>query len=238
MKLDAYLPLTGRRISTLGLAALVSCFMLVGTTEAVAKATTSKSLTQSQKLTKALKACKKQPKKKRAACVKQAKKKYATHHAIPPTAPTGPATPPTAPVTPPAGPAAGPVAPAGPTLAQVQQQLCSRQCTHAQILNVNILERGVPRLGTGVSTQRGGDNVPSDTWIFPLLVGYDEAQQIGHYSYCPPFEVGCKIVWVPETETYHWTETESADLAANGVWSFYFVHASATCEPPIAACPS
>src|SRR5450759_4929360 len=104
MKLDARLPLTGRTFSTLGLAALVSCFMLVGTSEAVAKANTTRSLTQAQKLSKALKACKKQPRKRRAACVKRAKKKYATHHAASPKPPTGSATPPTGSATPPTGP--------------------------------------------------------------------------------------------------------------------------------------
>jgi hypothetical protein len=41
------------------------------------KPTTPKPLTRAQKLSKALKACKKQPKRKRAACVRQAKKQYA-----------------------------------------------------------------------------------------------------------------------------------------------------------------
>jgi hypothetical protein len=221
----------------LGLAALVSCFMLVGTPEAIAKATATTSLTQAQKLSKALKACKKLPKKKRAACVKRAKGKYATHHAVSPAAPTAPsgaATPPTAPVTP---PAAGPVAPGGPTLAQVQQDLCEHRCTQAQVLNVTILERGVPRLGTGVSQQRGGDNVPSDTWIFPLLVSYDELAQKGHYAPCPPAEPFCPPVWVTETQTYHQREKTNAQLDHTGAWAFFFVASSTTCEPVIAACP-
>jgi len=97
--------------------------------------------------------------------------------------------------------------------------LCEHHCAHAQILNV-ILERGVPRLGTGVSQQRGGDDVPSDTWIFPLLVSYDERVQKGHYALCRYEEPSCPLVWVTEIETYHWTEKERAQLAANGVWAF------------------
>jgi catechol 2,3-dioxygenase-like lactoylglutathione lyase family enzyme len=109
---------------------------------------------------------------------------------------------------------------------------------HAEILNVTIRERGVPRLGTGVSQQRGGDNVPSDTWIFPLVVGYDELVQKSHYAPCPPSEPFCVEQLVTETETYHWTEKENAQLAHSGAWSFYLVTTSATCEPAIASCPT
>jgi hypothetical protein len=235
MRRDAHFQLTYRRLSTFGLIALVSCLLSFGTSDAVAKASTSKSLTQAQKLSKALKVCNKQPKKKRAACVKRANKKYVTHHAASPKPPTGSATPTTGPVTP---PAAGPIAPAGPTLAQIQQQLCEHHCSQAQILNVTIRERGVPRLGTGVSQQSGGDNVPSDTWIFPLVVGYDELVQKSHYAPCPPSEPVCVEQLVTETETYHWTEKENAQLAHSGAWSFYLVTANATCEPAIASCPT
>lgn len=44
----------------------------------VVKAVTSKVLTKAEKLAKALRACKKEPKRKRARCVKQARKKYGT----------------------------------------------------------------------------------------------------------------------------------------------------------------
>jgi hypothetical protein len=227
MKLYDYLPLIGRRISMFGLAALVSCFMLVGTSEAVAKATATTSLTQAQKLSKALKACKKLPKKKRAACVKRAKKKYATHHAVSPaapTAPTGAATPPTAPVTP---AAAGPVAPAGPTFAQIEALVCSFHCP---ILSFNILERGVPRLGTGVSTQRGGDGVPSDTWIFPLLVSYDKTEPRIRVGPPPLFESE------PYTLTLHWRERTNAQIDASGALRIWVQAATETCEPALAGC--
>lgn len=224
------------------LAVIVTCLALLTiaasasyTQAGTLTANTTRSLTKAEKLSKALKACKRQPKNRRAACVKRANKKYATHHAVSPTPPTGSATPPTGAVTP---PAAGPVAPAGPTLAQVQQQLCKHHCSQAQILNVTIRERGVPRLGTGVSQASGGDNVPSDTWIFPLVVGYDELVQKSHYAPCPPSEPYCVEQLVTETETYHWTEKENAQLANSGAWSFYLVTGSATCEPAIASCPT
>jgi hypothetical protein len=80
--------------------------------------------------------------------------------------------------------------------------------------------------------------VPSDTWIFPLLVGYDELVQKGHYSLCPPEKPVCPPVWVSETETHHWTEKERAQLAASGEWRFFVVSPSATCEPLTVACPT
>jgi hypothetical protein len=233
MKLDAHLLLTGRRISMLALAALVSCFMLVGTSEAVAQATTSKSLTQAQKLSKALKACKTQPKRKRAACVKRAKKKYATAPAKPRTVtpPTGPVTPPTAPVTAPAGP----VSPSAPTFAEIERLVCFFHCP---ILKLTILERGVPRLGSGVSRQRGGDDVPSDTWIFPLLLSYDKTAQLFRHISCPLPSESCYPAGYNETYTmtYHWREKTNAQLAASGTWSLSVQAFTETCEPVLANC--
>jgi hypothetical protein len=223
MKLDARLPLTGRRLWTLGLAALVSCFMLsVGTSEAAAKATPSKSLTQAQKLSKALKACKKQPKRKRAACVKRAKKKYAPHHAVTP--PTGPATTPTtptAPVAPPTAPVAPPAGsgvPPGPTQAWLQQEL-ERDVPHSigtnlQILNLTILARGTPRPGSGLTEHAGGDGVPSTTWIYPLQYTYDFVyQSLQYVPPCPPSEPFCRF-----TETFHYRTEAQAQFDEFGQW--------------------
>jgi hypothetical protein len=229
MKPHARLTLVGRRISTVGLAALLSCLVLTGSTNALANATTSTSLTQAQKLSKALKACKKLPKSKRAACVKKAKKKYATHPVVNIVKPlTGSVTPPTAPTPPPAGP----VAPAGPTFEEIQRIKCffyySCDATHP-MLNLMILERGVPRLGTGVSHQRGGDDVPSDTWIFPLLLSYDEPVQRGQYVQKePPFG---PLEWVTETEHYFTRERANALLDNKGTWTLWFQASSTTCEP-------
>ena len=228
MKLDAHIPLTGSRIATMGLAALVSCFMLVGTSDAVAKATTSKSLTQAQKLSKALKACKKQPKHKRAACVKQAKKRYATHPAVklptgPVMTPTGPIATPTAPVTPPGG-TGGPTAP---TFAEIEQLACYFKCP---LSNLTILERGVPRLGSGVSRQRGGDDVPSDTWIFPLLLGFDKTEQRVRVGPPPTY------VSEPYTLTLHWRERTNAQRDASGTLTLHVQAFTETCEPVLANC--
>jgi hypothetical protein len=231
MKLEAHLPLTGRRILILGLAALVSCFMLVGTTEAVAKATATTSLTQAQKLSKALKACKKLPKKKRAACVKRAKKKYATHHAVAPTAPTAPTapvTPPTAPVMPPAGSVAGP------TQAWLQQQVerfaAGTGFTNLQIVNLNILERGTPHLGSGVAQQYGGDGVLNTTWVYPLLYSYDETFRSSRLTL-----QGIEYY----TETQHWRTKGYAQLTA-GSSQFELTTQGSTCtsEPTVGTCPA
>jgi hypothetical protein len=233
MKLNAHHPLTGHKTSALGLIALLSCFIAFGTSDAIAKATTSKSLTQAQKLSKALKVCKKQPKKTRAACVKRANKRYATHHAA--TAPSGPVTPPAGPVTTPTAPA-GPVAPAAPTSAAIEALVCSFHCP---MVNFNILERGVPRLGTGVDTTRGGDGVPSDTWIFPLLLSYDQTNPNAfRHIACPEPSEACYPAGYNETytETYHSREKINAQIDAAGGLRIWQQAATETCEPAVVGC--
>ena len=221
--------LTARPLSTLGLIALLSCFVAFGTSTAVASAAatkshTTKSLTRVQKLSQALKACKKQPKRKRAACVRRAKRHYGPHHAAT-TAPSGPAaTAPTAPATSPTVPAAGPVAPAGPTDAQIQQWVCEHHINCA-IQNFMVLERGVPRLGTGVSQASGGDNVPSDTWIFPVLVSFDVRSEI------------TLLYGGTEIEIQHTREKIKAQFDHTGAWALFTAGSSTTCEPVIASCP-
>jgi hypothetical protein len=227
-----------RRLPAVAIAAMLACLMAFAVSDAGATATAASSPTRAQKLSKALKACKKQPRRKRAACVKSAQRKYGTHHTAAPlpgavTPPTGSSTAPTAPSAPAAGPA-------GPTLAQVQQSVCEHHsncdATHP-ILNLTILERGAPRLGTGLTQQAGGDNVPSDTWIFPLLLSYDEPVQFSHYAACPPSEPFCPPTLVTETETYRWRERTKVQLDHTGAWAFFFAGSSTTCEPAIVACP-
>ncbi len=229
MRVSARHPLTVRPLSTLGLIALLSCCVAFGTSTAVArpataKSHTAKSLTREQKLSQALKACKKQPKRKRAACVRSAKKKYGPHHAARTpgtiTAPSGPATAPTAPAPPPAGP----VAPAGPTDAQIQQWVCEHHI-NCVIQNFMVLERGVPRLGTGVDTTRGGDGVPSDTWIFPVLVSFDVRSEI------------TLLYGGTQTEIQHTREKIKAQFDHTGAWALFTAGSSTTCEPVIASCP-
>ncbi|HWX75683.1 MAG TPA: hypothetical protein VNZ05_10270, partial [Solirubrobacteraceae bacterium] len=206
MKL-ATLPLTGRRMLMFGLAALVSCFMLYGTSDAVAKATATTSLTQAQKLSKALKACKKLPtKKKRVACVKRAKKKYGTHPAVthpPATTPAAPVMTPPASVTPPTGSVAGP------TLAWLQEQVerfqAGTRFTGLHIANVTILERGAPHLGSGVAQQYGGDGVLNTTMVYPLKWSFDQMYQIFRGT-------GQVPEWYEQTE--HWFYKGYAQLPA------------------------
>jgi hypothetical protein len=228
MRAGARHPLTARLLPALGLIALLSCCVALGTSTAVArpataKSHTAKSLTRAQKLSQALKACKKQPKHKRAVCVRSAKKKYGLHHVAPTpgttAAPSGPATTPT-PVTPPAGP----VAPAGPTDAQIQQWVCEHHINCA-IQNFMVLERGAPRLGTGVDTTRGGDGVPSDTWIFPLLVSFDVRSEI------------TLLYGGTQTDIQHTREKIKAQYDHTGAWALFTVGSSTTCEPVIASCP-
>jgi hypothetical protein len=220
MKRDA--PRSAARwFSTLGLMTVLSCLIAFGASDAVARTSATQSSTQAQKLAKALKACKRLPRSKRAACVKRAKKKYAPHHHA--TTPTAPGTPPpTVPVTP-----TGPVAPAAPTLTAIEQLVCSFHCP---LVNFAILERGVPRLGTGVSVQRGGDNVPSDTWIFPLLLSYDKTES--------RVRVGPPPTFVSETYTLtlHWREKTNAQIDASGALRIFVQAFTETCEPALAGC--
>jgi hypothetical protein len=226
MNRDAHLPVIGHRLSTLAITAMLACFMAFGVSNAVGSAITASSPTRAQKLSKALNACKKQPKAKRAACARHAKKKYgALHHITPPAATVTPPAAPVAPPTPP--PAAGPVAPAAPTSAQIEALVCSFYCP---ILNFTIIERGVPRLGTGVDTTRGGDGVPSDTWIFPLLLSYDKTEQA--------FRVGPPPTFESETYTliHHWRERTNAQIAAAGGLRIWQEAATDTCEPAVVGC--
>jgi hypothetical protein len=227
MKSDAHLLAIGRRLSTLAITAVLACCLAFGVSGALASATTAGSPTRAQKLTKALKACKKQPKRKRAACVRHAKQKYGPLHPVskPPSAVTAPASPSaTAPASP---PAAGRLAPGAPTFAQIEALVCSFHCP---MLSFNILERGAPRQGTGVSTQRGGDGVPSDTWIFPLLVSYDKTEPRNRVGPPPLFESE------PYTLTLHWRERTNAQIDASGALRIWVQAATETCEPELAGC--
>jgi hypothetical protein len=229
MKRDAHLPVIGRSLPTAAITVMLACSMTFGVSDALASATSSRSPTRAQKLSKALKACKKQPKGKRAACVRQAKKKYgAIHHVSPPAAVTPPpaaVSPPATPAAPPTAPAAGPVAPAAPTFAAIEALVCSFHCP---MVSFNILERGVPRLGTGLDTTRGGDGVPTDTWIFPLLLSYDQSY-LAHRP-GPGSE--------PETYpvTLHLREKINAQIDAAGGLRIWQQAATETCEPAVVGC--
>ena len=237
MKPDAHLPSAHHKLLAFGLAALLACVVGFATSNLVASAATSRSSPRAQKLARALRACKKQPRNKRAACRRRAEKKYGTHHSTTPAPPATPVTTPTPPVTTPTPPA-GPAAPPGPTLAWLQQQLCASPACDANnvISNLTILAAGTPRLGTGISTQQGGDGVPSDTWIYPLLYSYDQANQIicsVATSYCTP---GSGAQFTYYTETTHWRAKSNAQLDSAGQWVLRGQAASTTCDPDPIAC--
>jgi hypothetical protein len=231
MKTDPNVPSSGRRKLMLGLAALVSCFMLFGTSEAVGKPIATTSLTQAQKLSKALKACKKLPKKKRAACVKRAKKKYGTHPVVthpPATTPTAPVMTPTAPVTQPTGSVAGP------TQAWLQEQVERFQAglhfTGLHIANVSILERGTPHLGSGVAQQFGGDGVLNTTWVYPLKWSFDQSYQIFRGT-------GQVPEWYEQTE--HWLYKGYAQLlAGSSQYELVTQGSNCTSAPTVETCPA
>jgi len=154
--------------------------------------------TRAQKLAKAVKACNKLPRSKRAACIKKAKKKYAPHHTT--TTPTAPAAAPTGPAAaPPASSPSGPVAPAGPTVEWLQQELTMLNQTvpQEQILNVSILSRATPRLGSGLAFAQGGDEIPATTWVYLIQYRFDLV-----YLY---EKLGAGYVWEKITETKHYT---------------------------------
>jgi hypothetical protein len=209
----------------LALAATLSCSMVAGASDAVAT-------TQAQKLSRALKACKKQPKRKRAACVKRAKKQYARHPTV--TSPTGPATTPTGPATTPTGPTtptiptttpAGPVAPAGPTLADLQQLENAKGLGDGQpVQSLTILDSGTPQQGTGTTQQVGGNGQPTDVWIYPEHVSYDWTSQL-YDAHAMTY-----------TETTQERERDNVLRYPTGQFALRFQGSSETCDPTPTAC--
>jgi hypothetical protein len=216
--------------------AAFSLLIALGTSMAVASAATP---TRAQKLSKALKACKKKPRNKRAACVKRAKKNYGPRHS----AATSPAMPaPPAPLTPvsPASPlvtSPPPGAPAAITPAEVLRLKCyfNYECDASHpILNLTILERRVPRRGTGTF----GDNIKEDTWVFPVLFSFDKPEARTRILPCPATEPSCG--WHPE-ETYtlirHTREIRDFEYDVGGIWHLgQPVAWTETCEPELAGC--
>jgi hypothetical protein len=201
-------------MSTFGLVVLLSCVTAFGASNAVAKPPKHKPLTNAQKLQKALKACKKQPRKKRAACVKRAKRKYATHAPSGSPTPTGPVTPPT-----------GPVTPAGPTLADLQALEDAKRLGDGQpVKNLTVLDRGAPQQGTGTLPKDGGNGQPTDVWIFPVHVSYDWTGQL--YSSYPN----------TYTETTHERERDNVLRYPSGQFALRFIGSSETCDPTPTAC--
>jgi hypothetical protein len=98
------------------------------------------------------------------------------------------------------------------------------------MVNFNILERGAPRLGTGLDTTRGGDGVPSDTWIFPLLLSYDQSYRAHRVGPGPTYESDTYTV------TLHLREKINAQIDAAGGLRIWQQAATETCEPAVVGC--
>jgi hypothetical protein len=126
--------------------------------------------------------------------------------------------------------------PKGPSLAALQRLECAKfscDATH-QVLQLKVLTRGASRHGTGVSSQRGGDDVPRNVLIFPLLLSYDETSQQGYFTgggFDP-------LVWHTYTQTTHWREKDNVTRDGGGAWVLRFQGSSSTCEPMTTACPA
>jgi hypothetical protein len=126
--------------------------------------------------------------------------------------------------------------PKGPSLAVLQRLECAKfSCGPTnQVLKLKVLTRGASRHGTGVSSQRGGDDVPRNVLIYPLLLSYDATSQQGYYTgggFDP-------LVWNTYTQTTHWREKDNVLRDGTGAWILRFEASSSTCEPMKTACPA
>jgi hypothetical protein len=215
LKLITNLRLTGHRLSVFGLVVLLSCLTALGASGAAAKPTKHKSLTQAQKLKRALKACKKRPKKKRAACVRRAKHKYAKRR--PAKSLTGPVTPP-----------AGSGAPAGPTVADLQalEDAKGLPGDGQPVKNLMVLDRGAPQRGTGTPATAGGNGQATDVWIYPVHLSYDWSGPL-YDAYGNTY-----------TNTTHERERDNVLRYPSGQFALRFQGSSETCDPTPTACTS
>jgi hypothetical protein len=72
--------------------------------------------------------------------------------------------------------------------------------------------------------------VPSDTWIFPLLLSYDKTEPATRVGPPPTFESE------PYTLTRHTRERTNAQIDASGALRIWVQAATETCEPALAGC--
>jgi len=127
-------------------------------------------------------------------------------------------------------------APSGPSVATLHRLECAKtQCsaTH-KVLTLKVLKRRVPRRGSGVSRQRGGDDVPRSVWIYPVLLRYDEKLQVRNLVGGYPSTV--PLHWVTSTQTTHWRERDYVLRHTTGAWVLRIIGASATCQPDPGRC--
>jgi hypothetical protein len=127
-----------------------------------------------------------------------------------------------------------PTAPAGPTLAQLQTLQCAKYNCSASttVTNLKVLHRSKAHRGSGRTARVGGDGIPTNTWIYPILMSYDETVTSGHYTgggLTP-------LVWVVTQSVTHTREKDNLLRDPTRTFTLRFVASSSTCQPDPNAC--
>jgi hypothetical protein len=127
-----------------------------------------------------------------------------------------------------------PSAPAGPSLTTLQTLECAKYNCDANttVTKLMVLSRGKVHRGSGKTARVGGDGIPTNTWVYPMLLSYDESVTTYSYTgggYAP-------IQKVANTEVTHWREKDNVLREPSGVFVLRFVASSSTCEPSPNAC--
>lgn len=127
-----------------------------------------------------------------------------------------------------------PAAPAGPSLATLQTLECAKYNCDANttVTKLTVLTRGAVHRGSGRTARAGGDGIPANTWVYPMLLSYDETVTTYSYTgggYAP-------IQKAANTEVTHWREKDNVLRGPSGVFVLRFVASSSTCEPSPNAC--
>jgi hypothetical protein len=125
-------------------------------------------------------------------------------------------------------------APSGPSMAVLERLQCAKYNCDANttVTKLKVLSRGATHRGSGRTARAGGDGIPANTWVYPMLLSYDETVTGGHYTgggYTP-------LVWVVTTSTTHTRERDNVLRDPTGAFVLRFVSSSSTCEPDPAAC--
>jgi hypothetical protein len=128
----------------------------------------------------------------------------------------------------------GPSAPAGPSLAKLQALECAKfNCdANTTVTKLTVLTRGAVHRGSGRTARVGGDGIPTNTWVYPMVLSYDETVTTYSYTgggYAP-------IQKVANTEVTHWREKDNVLREPSGAFVLRFVASSSTCEPSPNAC--
>jgi hypothetical protein len=124
--------------------------------------------------------------------------------------------------------------PAAPSLAKLQALECAKYNCDANttVTKLMVLSRGNVHRGSGKTARAGGDGIPTNTWVYPMLLSYDESVTTYSYTgggYTP-------IQKVANTEVTHWREKDNVLREPSGAFVLRFVASSSTCEPSPNAC--